>query len=104
MTSRLPSAPKASTSPASQSHIQKRPSCHRGDSPIRIPVAKMSVTPEQTPADADSHRSIAHTSTSSYPALRGMSAGSFDLMSLVGGGYLRQKSRCVTPLGLGTES
>src|SRR5207249_1030376 len=39
MTSRLPSVPNASTSPASQSHIQRRPSCHRGHSPIRMPVA-----------------------------------------------------------------
>ena len=39
-TSRSPSASNASTSPASQSHIQNRPSCHRGDSPIWMPVAK----------------------------------------------------------------
>src|SRR5438132_8388053 len=58
MTSRLPSVPKASTSPASQSHIQKRPPCHRGDSPIWIPVAKMSVTRYKTAFDAGSHRSV----------------------------------------------
>src|SRR5918993_3176322 len=55
-TSRFPSASKTSTSPASQSHIQNRPSCQRGDSPIWIPVAKTSVIPGQTPAAASSHR------------------------------------------------
>jgi len=39
-----------------QSHIQKRPPCHRGDSPIWIPVAKMSVTRYKTASDAGSHR------------------------------------------------
>src|SRR5689334_24966102 len=43
-TSRVPSGAKARTSPALQSHIQNRPSCQRGDSPIRMPVAKVSVT------------------------------------------------------------
>jgi hypothetical protein len=62
-TSRFPSASKTSTSPASQSHIQNRPSCHRGDSPIWIPVANTSVMPEQTPAAATSHRSSAAAPT-----------------------------------------
>ena len=56
MTSREPSALKASTSPAIQSHIQNRPSCHRGDSPIWIPVAKISVMDGQTPVDDGTHR------------------------------------------------
>ena len=43
-TSRFPSASNTRTSPATQSHIQNRPSCHRGDSPIWIPDAKRSVT------------------------------------------------------------
>lgn len=50
-TSRPPSVSKASTSPATQSHIQNRPSCQRGDSPIWSPVAKISVMPQQTPAE-----------------------------------------------------
>src|SRR4051794_33967522 len=41
-TSRRPSASNTRISPASQSHIQNRPSCHRGDSPICSPVAKIS--------------------------------------------------------------
>src|SRR3954452_593455 len=45
--SRVPAASKARTSPAAQSHIQNRPSCHRGDSPIWIPVAKSSVIAPQ---------------------------------------------------------
>src|SRR5438874_13027597 len=54
MTSRLPSLPNASTSPASQSHIQKRPPCHRGDSPILIPAAKISATRHHTAFDVKS--------------------------------------------------
>ena len=46
----------ASTSPASQSHIQKRPSCQRADSPILIPVAKISVMDGQTPTGDVAHR------------------------------------------------
>lgn len=55
-TSRDPSASKASTSPAGQSHIQNRPSCHRGDSPIRIPAAKISVMSVKTPSEGQIHR------------------------------------------------
>src|SRR5205823_4361180 len=57
-TSRLPSASNTSTSPASQSHIQNRPSCQRGDSPIWIPVAYTSAIQEQTPTAAASHRCV----------------------------------------------
>src|SRR6516164_4559004 len=67
-TSRLPSASKTRTSPATQSHIQNRPSCHRGDSPIWIPVAKSSVIAEQTPTGADSHRS--HRGSDNAPKAR----------------------------------
>src|SRR4051794_17807146 len=55
-TRREPSAEKDSTSPASQSHIQNRPSCHRGDSPIWMPAAKISLMTVQTPSDRRSHR------------------------------------------------
>ena len=51
-----PSASNASTSPASQSHIQNRPSCQRGDSPIWMPVAKVSVMEGLTPAADGTHR------------------------------------------------
>src|SRR3954451_3779706 len=44
-TRRLPLASYDDTSPATQSHTQSRPSCHRGDSPIRNPVAKTSTSP-----------------------------------------------------------
>src|SRR5690242_1796372 len=60
MTSRHPSAPKARTSPAIQSDIHRRPSCHRGDSPIRSPVAKVFVMRQPTPTDPYSHRSRAN--------------------------------------------
>src|SRR6188508_3084073 len=55
-TSRSPLASNASTSPATQSHIQNRPSCHRGDSPIWSPVAKICVMDGQTPANKGTHR------------------------------------------------
>ena len=56
-TSRSPAAENARTSPATQSHIQNRPSCHRGDSPICIPlVAKISVMDGQTPTGDGTHR------------------------------------------------
>src|ERR687898_2766057 len=62
-TSRVPSASKTSTSPANQSHIQNLPSCHRGGSPIWIPVARTSAIPEQTPMAATSHRSSGTNTT-----------------------------------------
>src|SRR5262245_60702102 len=56
ITSPLPSASNANTSPAIQSHIQNRPSCHRGDSPMCSPVAKSSVIAVETPTSTETHR------------------------------------------------
>src|ERR671911_525071 len=88
-TSRSPSASKTSTSPAIQSHIQNRWSCHRGDSPIRIPVANTSAIPDQTPAPLPTHRSSGTNMTVTKARFLSAGAGAGDIHPVVPGGGWR---------------
>ena len=62
-TSRFPSASKTSTSPAIQSHIQNRPSCHRGRLAHLDSGREHLSHTEQTPTAATSHRSFSANTT-----------------------------------------